>query len=98
MTRTFTTFAVLLTLGLLATIGVGFLHYFDEATAERPSNQYFFIHFCLGLTTGIGSLLVHCLIFTYFLGTGRWVKEVAIAFQLPDEPWPKLTRELKRGT
>jgi hypothetical protein len=98
MTRTFTTFAVLLTLGLLATIGVGFLHFFDEAAGERPSHQYFFIHFCLGLTTGIGCLLVHCLIFTYFLGTGRWVKEVGIAFQLPDEPWPKLTRELKRGT
>jgi hypothetical protein len=41
---------------------------------------------------------VHCLIFTYFLGTGRWVKEVALAYQLPDEPWPKLTRALKRWT
>src|SRR4029079_2179514 len=36
--------------------------------------------------------------FIYFLGTGRWVKEVAIAYRIPDEPWPKLTRELKRGT
>src|SRR5262249_17977597 len=34
----------------------------------------------------------------YFLGTGRWVKEVAIAYQIPDQPLPKLTRELKRKT
>jgi hypothetical protein len=36
------------------------------------------------------------LIFTYFLGTGRWVKEVKLAYDLPDAPLPKLTRELKR--
>jgi hypothetical protein len=56
----------------------------------------FLIHFCLGLFTAIGILLVHSIIFTYFLGTGRWVKEVGIAYRLPDEPLPKLTRELKR--
>src|SRR5258708_27603731 len=39
---------------------------------------------------------VHCLIFTYFLGTGRWVKEVKLAYNLPDQPLAKLTRELKR--
>src|SRR5581483_9935852 len=38
------------------------------------------------------------LIFTYFLGTGRWVKEVTLAYDLPDEPWHKRTRDLKRLT
>jgi hypothetical protein len=42
------------------------------------------------------TLLVHCLIFTYFLGTGRWVKEVKLAYDLPDAPLPRLTRDLKR--
>ena len=44
-------------------------------------------------TTSLGVL---CLIFIYFLGTGRWVKEVAIGYKIPDDPLPKLTRELKR--
>jgi hypothetical protein len=50
------------------------------------------------LFSAIGTLLVHCIIFTYFLGTGRWVKEVKLAYHLPDAPWPLLTRELKRKT
>jgi hypothetical protein len=56
------------------------------------------LHFTLGLYTVILNLGLHCLIFIYFLGTGRWVKEIALAYQLPDEPLPKLTRELKRRT
>src|SRR5262249_52307807 len=38
------------------------------------------------------------LVFIYFLGTGRWVKEVALAYRMPDDPLPKLTRDLKRRT
>ena len=38
------------------------------------------------------------MIFIYFLGTGRWVKEVTLAYGLPDEPLHKQTRELKRRT
>jgi hypothetical protein len=58
----------------------------------------YFYHFVLGLYTVIFNLGLHCLIFIYFLGTGRWVKETALAYQIPDEPLPKLTRELKRRT
>lgn len=54
-------------------------------------------HFYLGLGTSLIILLVHCLIFTYFLGTGRWVKEVGLAYQLPDQDLPRTTRELKRA-
>jgi hypothetical protein len=56
------------------------------------------VHFLVGLFTGVAVLLVHCLIFTYFLGTGRWVREVSLVYQLPDEPLYKTTRELKRST
>ena len=59
-------------------------------------NDVYLAHLCLGLFSTFGSLLVHCIIFIYFLGTGRLIKEVAIAYRIPDEPWPKLTRELKR--
>jgi hypothetical protein len=53
-------------------------------------------HFYCGLFAVIMNLAVHSIIFIYFLGTGRWVKEVAIAYDMPDAPLPKRTRELKR--
>jgi hypothetical protein len=94
MTRIFTTLAAIVTLSIVATIGFGFW------SMALPKDEFYkdiyLIHFCLGLFTAIAILLVHSIIFTYFLGTGRWVKEVGIAYQLPDEPLPKLTRELKR--
>jgi hypothetical protein len=97
MTRIFTSLAVLNTAALLLT------YFFGVASKLRdgllhPSDPTYLIHFVLGLFTAVGTLLVHCLIFTYFLGTGRWVKEVALAYGLPDEPLPKHTRELKRAS
>lgn len=65
---------------------------------NHPQDPIFIIHFTSGLFSVFLILAVHCLIFIYLLGTGRWVKEVAEAYRLPDEPLPKLTRELKRKT
>jgi hypothetical protein len=96
MTRTFSMLAGLTTAAILLTIGVGFGSFFRPRTEFQ--NDIFIAHFFLGLTTAIGILLVHCLIFIYFLGTGRWVKEVTLAYQMPDEPHHKQTRELKRAT
>jgi len=96
MAQTFRTLAVFITIAILVTIGFGFWSFF--APGRAAEKELFLVHFVLGLTTAIGILLVHCLVFIYFLGTGRWVKEVAIAYRIPDQPWPKLTRELKRQT
>lgn len=103
MTRTYSALIVVLSVFLLATFAVGWWTFFvrpgDAATAAetmRFKQDLFLVHFYLGLGTALGMLLVHCLIFTYFLGTGRWVKEVGIAYRLPDQPYPKATRELKR--
>jgi hypothetical protein len=71
---------------------------FGAASAFWDHELFFLTHFNLGLFTAVGTLLVHCLIFTYFLGTGRWVKEVGLAYRLPDGGLPRLTRELKRST
>jgi hypothetical protein len=90
MKRIFTTLAVLDAGLLLAAFSLG--------VANKLGAGLFMVHFWLGLLAAIFNLLVHCAIFTYFLGTGRWVKEVGIAYSLPDEPLPKLTRELKRST
>lgn len=89
MARIFLYLATLDTLALLAAFVTGLVW---------GGNPHTLIHFHLGLWSVVLNLGVHCLIFIYFLGTGRWVKEVAIAYDLPDQPWPKLTRELKRRT
>jgi hypothetical protein len=96
MARIFTTLAVIIILSLAATIVSGFVSMSLEVSQTK--NDVFIWHFFLGLGTALVILLVHCIIFTYFLGTGRWVKEVGLAYQLPDENLPKLTRELKRWT
>jgi hypothetical protein len=92
MARLFRILAVLNSLALLATFAVG------TASLLGSHDLFFLPHFTLGLFTAIGTLLVHCLIFTYFLGTGRWVKEVGLAYRLPDADLPRMTRELKRAT
>jgi hypothetical protein len=97
MTRIFTTLASVVTLSILASIAFGFW----AMALATDQYQLFWkdistTHFTLGLFTSILILLVHSIIFIYFLGTGRLVKEIAIAYQMPDEPLPKLTRELKR--
>jgi hypothetical protein len=97
MTRIFTTLASIHVLALAASIVLGFASHFQNALQD-PSNSLFLVHLLLGLFTTLGILLIHCIIFTYFLGTGRWVKEVKLAYRLPDEPLPRLTRDLKRRT
>ena len=91
MARLFRILAILNILALLVTFAVG-------AASKFWDHELFLSHFTLGLFTAIGTLLVHCLIFTYFLGTGRWVKEVGLAYRLPDGDLPRRTRELKRNT
>src|SRR5262249_29108359 len=97
MTRIFITLATIDGLALVASFVTGIASKLGDSV-RRPDDPTFLIHFNLGLFTAIGTLLVHCLIFTYFLGTGRWVKEVGLAYGLPDAQLPRLTRELKRAT
>jgi hypothetical protein len=95
MTRIFTTLALTNALALFLTFGLGCWSKLAGGIHD-PAGRVYLLHFLFGIFTGIGTLLVHCLIFTYFLGTGRWVREVTLAYGLPDEPLYKRTRELKR--
>jgi hypothetical protein len=95
MTRIFGTLAAANFVALVAAYLVGWLSR-SQAAVLDPDNPTCWVHFHVGLYTALLTLFVHSLIFVYFLGTGRWVKEVAIAYDLPDVPYPKLTRELKR--
>jgi hypothetical protein len=103
MSRIFVTLAIINTLALLVSVvlGLGFMVERDSGVVAPTGQQtlswgWFATHMVVGLFTAVFGLFVHCLIFTYFLGTGRWVKEVARAYQLPDQLLPKQTREFKR--
>jgi hypothetical protein len=94
MTRTFLVFVTLTGLALIASAVSGVVSW-QEGGLTREGSLYL-THFVLGLFTAVGVLLVHCLAITYFLGTGRWVKEVCLAYGMPDQRWPRQTRDLKR--
>jgi hypothetical protein len=103
MKRIFTTMAVLNAIALLSAFALGlvFMQERQAGTSAPAGNQplgltWFTGHMVVGMIAALFTLLVHCLIFTYFLGTGRWVKEVARAYQLPDADLPLKTREFKR--
>jgi hypothetical protein len=97
MIRIFSVLAVANAIGLLASYTLGWVSVAHHSRLN-PESLIPDLHIYCGLFTAICTLLVHCLIFTYFLGTGRWVKEVTLAYDLPDEPLHKTTRELKRKT
>src|ERR1700757_416249 len=82
---------------LLTAFAVGWVSFF-RGSRHDPNDSTYILHVFLGIVSSTTTLGVHCLIFIYFLGTGRWVKEVALAYGLPDVPYPRLTRELKRRT
>lgn len=97
MIRIFSVLAVANAIGLLGSFALGWVSK-SRGAMMNPDDSVFMLHFLCGLFTAVATLLVHCLIFTYFLGTGRWVREVSLAYDLPDAPLYKTTRELKRQT
>jgi hypothetical protein len=78
---------------LLASFGFGFA----AAGETRPSHMWRDVHFLLGLLTTVATLMVHSVVFTYFLGTGKWVKEVARVYQLPDWVYAQAIRNKRRA-
>jgi hypothetical protein len=97
MTRILSRLAAFTLVVLAVTFAVGWVSFFRGSRGHADDPTYI-LHIYLGLLSGVCTLGAHCLVFIYFLGTGRWVKEVALAYGLPDQPLPKLTRELKRKT
>jgi amino acid transporter len=96
MRRIFTILLILIAAALVAAVTTGLLSWSADGL-HNPDSGAYLTHFVVGLFTAVGVLASHCLVITYFLGTGRWVKEVCIAYGLPDERWPRQTRDIKRG-
>jgi hypothetical protein len=97
MSQILSRFAATVFLVLLAAFVSGFISW-ANAGLRTLDSPWWPLHFYLGLTAVLLVPAVHCLVIIYLLGTGRWVKEVAQAYGIPDDPLPKRTRELKRQT
>jgi hypothetical protein len=101
MSRIFVGLASLNTLALLASFAVGLaaegrvnVH---QGVPLTDAQRLFTLHLLGGLFAALLTLLVHCLVFTYFMGTGRWVQEVVAAYGLPESQWLQ-ARRLKTRT
>jgi H+/gluconate symporter-like permease len=94
MSRIFSVLATVTALALLATFGLGLVQLGQPAAASLSLSLS--SHIILGLISGIVVLLVHCLVFTYFLGTGRWIREVAEAYAIAPAESTEPARRLKR--
>lgn len=54
------------------------------------------VHLLFSLLTIVALLGVHSIVYTYFIATVKWTKEVAKAYQLPDWMVGQATRNKKR--
>jgi hypothetical protein len=97
MTLILTRLSIANLLLLLVTCGTGLLPA-TRQSAPGPDASPYDWHAYLGVLSALSTLALHCLVFIYLLGTGRLIKEVAIAYRIPDAPLPRLTRDLKRRT
>ncbi len=89
-------------LGLAATAATLILTTFAlglaAALEDRVAHHFWHdIHFLAGLMTTMTTLLVHSIVFTYFLGTGKWVKEVVRVYRLPEWLSATATRNKRRA-
>ena len=55
------------------------------------------IHFLVGLLTMLATLMVHGVVYTYFIGTGKWVAEVTRVYRLPEWMEAQAKRNKRRA-
>lgn len=93
MARIFLTLAILSSLALLVAfwlgLGIGDASVIDAIVQSRVA-----AHFLTALGALVFAVLVHALVLTYFLGTGRWLEETCSAYRLGNE-WQTRSRDLK---
>ena len=83
-------------LGLAFLTGLEFLYTRSKTpNVAMPEQTRFTLHMGMALAASLFTLLVHCIIFTYLLGTGKWVKEVASAYGMPADGWPERAKQFK---
>lgn len=79
MTRIFTSLAIFAALATTAAFALG-MSIGDATTREAQSTVG--LHLLIGLGALIFTSLVHAIVLTYFMGTGRWLEETTTAYRL----------------
>lgn len=82
MVRIFLPLAALSTMALLAAMGLG-LEIDDPRVANAAVQSGVQWHFLVALAALCLATLVHAIVLTYFMGTGRWIEETSNAYKLP---------------
>jgi len=93
MARIFLTLAVCSTLTLVVALWLG-LDIGDASLRETAVQSRVAVHFLTGVAALVFAVLVHALVITYFMGTGRWLEETCAAYHLVDS-WQARSRNLK---
>lgn len=95
MKRIFLTLAVLANSALLTAVIMGLMvgtaESLDPVVQGRVSR-----HMLIGLGALTFATLVHAILFTYFMGTGRWLEETSQAYSL-DRQWYQQNQKIKYG-
>lgn len=91
MTRIFLTLSSVSTLLLVIVFVLG-LNIDDPKALESQTLVSW--HLILALTGLVVATLVHAVVLTYFMGTGRWMEDVSKTYQL-DESWRLESARLK---
>lgn len=96
MTRIFLTLAVLSNLAIVVAFLLG-LNIGDAASADAAVQAAVRFHFQAAIGALVFAALVHAIVLTYFMGTGRWIEETASAYSLSNE-WRRENQSLKYRT
>lgn len=82
MVRIFVPLALFSTVTLIAAMTLG-LMIEDPRVATAAVQASVQFHFLTGLGALCATTLVHAIVLTYFMGTGRWIEETSNAYKLP---------------
>jgi len=94
--RIFLTLAILATLLLVAAFVLG-LEIGDPRSVAASTRATLSHHLLTAVAALIFAALVHAVLLTYFMGTGRWIEETSLAYKL-DSRWHDENRRLKYRT
>ncbi|MFO1045445.1 MAG: hypothetical protein U0941_27005 [Planctomycetaceae bacterium] len=83
MVRIFLPLALLSTVTLVITLALG-LSIDDPKVATKAVQAGVQYHFLTALSSLCFATLVHAIVLTYFMGTGRWIEETSNAYRLPE--------------
>ncbi len=96
MNRIFLSLAVVSSLLLMAAMGFG-LAIEDAASRDVAEQAVVTRHLLFAFGGLVVALMVHGLVLTYFMGTGRWIEETSTTYLL-DDKWRRENHSLKYRT